>query len=134
MSGPHDHQPLQGSPADTATGTASAIVDTRLHRARITMLHPSRTVIVGSGQRLQIDHEGVSRHALSHARLVVSPSPEAATDAELQRTLAQWAGRATALRVHEVVRLGEEATRTVRLTDPHHGHAPVWLPATSPAG
>lgn len=131
MSGPRDHQPLQGSLPDTATATASAIVETRLHRARITMLHPSRIVIVGSGQRLQIDHEGVSRHALSHARLVVSPPSEAATDAELQRTLARWAGRATPLRVDEVVHIGEGATRTLRLIDPQHVHADVWLPATN---
>lgn len=133
MSGPPDHQPLQGNLADTATDTASAIVDTRLDRAQIAMLHPSRIVIVGSGQRLQIDHEGVSRHALSHARLVVSPPPEATTDAELQHTLSRWAGRATALRVHEIVHIGEETTRTVRLTDPQHVRADVWLPATSVA-
>lgn len=131
MSGPPDHQSLQGNLPNTATDAASAIVDTRLDRGRITMLHPSRIVIVGSGQRLQIDHDGVSRHALSHARLVVSPSPEVATDAELQRTLARWAGRGTLLRVHEVVHVGEGATGTVRLTAPQHGQAAVRLPATN---
>lgn len=128
MSAPHDHRPLQEILRDSLTETASAIVDTTLDRAQITMLHPHRIVIVGSGRRLRIDHEGVGRHELSHARLVVSPPPEAATDAELQRTLARWAGEATALQVHEVAHLGEGVTRTVRLTDPQHVHADLPLP------
>lgn len=128
MSGPHQHQPLQGSLADSATNTASAIVDTTLDRAQITMLHPHRIVIVGSGRRLRIDHEGIGCYELSHARLVVSPPPGAATDAGLQRTLARWAGEATALQVHEVAHIGEGATRTVGLTDPQHVHADLSLP------
>lgn len=132
MPAPHDHQPLQDLP-DSPTQTASAIVDTTLDRAQITMLHPHRVVIVGSGRCLRIDHEGVGFHELSHVRLVVSPPPEAATDAELQRTLARWAGEATALQAHEVAHIAEDVTRTVRLTDPHYVHADLSLPGADVA-
>lgn len=80
-------------------------------------------MVVGAGQRLHIDHRGVTAHALSGLRVIVSPPPQAASDVDLQRTLGRWAGQGTALHVREVVPSGEDARRTVQLSDPDHARA-----------
>lgn len=109
----------------SVTAGGPAIVATMLDRARITMLHPSRIVVVGAGRRLWVDLCGVTRHELAQVRLVLSPPPEAAADTDLQRTLARWAGGATTLHVHELVYPGDRVARRVRFTDSESVHADV---------
>lgn len=101
----------------SAASTSSALIETMLREARITVLHPTRLVLLGDGQRLRIDHRGVSRQTLSGLRLALPLPSEALTDEELQRVLAHWAGGGTALHVHEVVRAGDDFARTLYLTD-----------------
>lgn len=101
----------------TAAVSAAALIETSLYQARITVLHPSRVVIVGDGQRVRIDHQGVTRQGLSDLRLALPVPQEATVDQLLQGTLGRWAGRGTALSVHEVVHSGQRFTRTVQLTD-----------------
>lgn len=129
MPAPHHHDSPQGEMPDSVTAGGSAIVATTLDRARITMLHPSRIVVVGAGRRLWIDLCGVTRHEFAQVRLVLLPPPEAAADAELQRTLARWAGGATTLHVHELIHPGDRDIRRVRFTDPESVHADVLAPA-----
>lgn len=116
MPPPEDERPLADVPAAAAVATA-ALIETTLHRARILVLHPTRVVIVGDGRRLRIDHGGVTRQALTGLRLVLPLPAEASADAPLQETLARWAGQATELHVHELVRSGEGFARSLHLTD-----------------
>jgi hypothetical protein len=97
--------------------TASALIETSLHEARITVLHPTRLVLVGDGQRVRIDSRGVSRQALTGLRIALPLPSEALTDEPLQGALAHWAGRGVELHAHEVVRSGDRFARTLHLTD-----------------
>lgn len=106
-----------GFATSPAAMAAAALIDTTLHHARITVLHPNRIVIVGDGHRLRIDHRGVTRQGLSGLRLALPLSQEATGDELLQGTLARWAGLGADLHVHEAVRSGERFTRTVHLSD-----------------
>lgn len=101
----------------TAALSAAALIETSLHQARIMVLHPSRVVIVGDGQRVRIDHQGVTRQGLCDLRLALPMPQDATVDQLLQGTLGRWAGLGTELSVHEVVHSGQRFTRTVHLTD-----------------
>lgn len=107
-----DVPPLGG--AATVSGT---LIETALPNSRITVLAPSRVVVVGDGLRLRIDRDGVHRQPLRDVRLVLPMPADAITDLDLQRTLAQWAGRAVSLHAHELVRSGEGFSRTLHLSD-----------------
>ena len=60
VSSPEHDLPFAESAA-AAASAPSALIETTLQRARISVLHPSRVVIVGDGLRLRIDHHGVTR-------------------------------------------------------------------------
>lgn len=101
-----------------ATGTLSgALIETTLPDSRITVLAPSRLVLVGEGLRLRIDHRGVRRQPLSEVRLVLPMPEDAISDVDLQRRLARWAGQAVSLHAHELVRSDEGFARTLHLVD-----------------
>lgn len=119
---PESHGPFAEPPA-AAPDVASTLIETTLHRAHITVLHPSRIVIVGDGQRLRIDRHGVTRQALTALRLTLPLSAAATIDELLQGTLARWAGQATELCVHELVRSGQRFTRSWHLADVAGAHA-----------
>lgn len=107
-----------GAPPPAAAPTAfGALVETTLHDAHIAVLAPTRLVLVGAGLRLRIDHRGVRRQSLSEVRLALPMPDGALTDPDLQHTLASWAGDATNLHAHELVRSGDRFARTLHLTD-----------------
>lgn len=111
-------------PAPGAAATLSGtLIETTLPDSRITVLAPSRVVLVGDGLRLRIDHGGVHRQPLSGVRLVLPMPDDAVADVELQRTLARWAGMAVSLRACELVRSGAGFARSLNLADAHGTHA-----------
>lgn len=122
MSPRKPHQPTRAATGSSGGGP-SALVTTTLHDARITEVHPSRLVIVGQGQRLRIDHDGVTRQPLSDVRLTLPLTAEGTADAGLQRVLASWAGGGMPLRVQDVARCGAHFSRVVHLTDVDGLHA-----------
>lgn len=132
MTSPEDHRPAGPSPEATATAT-SALIETTLHDARIAVLHPTRIVLVGDGQRLRIDLRGVQRQRLRDLRVAMPAPPDATANSELQRRLAEWAGASVPLHVHELVRSGDGFLRTLHLTDAdgrqavlHQGRGYSW--------
>ncbi len=110
----HEVPPLAPEGAATLSGS---VIETTLRHSRITVLAPSRVVVVGEGLRLRIDRDGVHRQPLREVRLVLPMPDDAITDLDLQRTLAQWAGGGVGLHAHELVRSGEGFARTLHLTD-----------------
>lgn len=116
VSSPEHDLPFAESAA-AAASAPSALIETTLQRARISVLHPSRVVIVGDGLRLRIDHHGVTRQRLADVRLTLPVPGQATVDPDLQQTLARWAGHGTELDVHELVRSGQAFTRQVHLVD-----------------
>lgn len=112
--------PGPGIPAPGADAAVSgALIETTLTDSRITVLAPSRIVLVGEGLRLRIDHRGVDRQPLSAVRLMLPMPADAIADADLQRTLARWAGDAVSLHAHDVVRSAHGFARTLNLADGH---------------
>lgn len=118
MASPDDFEPDAPPPAPGGAATVSGtLIETTLPNSRITVLAPSRVVVVGDGRRLRIDRDGVHRQPLRDVRLVLPMPDDAITDLDLQRTLAQWAGRGVSLHAHELVRSGEGFSRILHLTD-----------------
>lgn len=107
----------------TTAALSGALIETTLPDSRITVLAPSRVVLVGDGLRLRIDHRGVHRQPLSGVRLVLPMPDDAVADVELQRTLARWAGMAVSLRACELVCSGAGFARSLHLTDAHGARA-----------
>lgn len=114
---PPSDEPNPGSPPETAATLSGTLIETTLPDSRITVLAPSRMVLVGQGLRLRIDHRGVHRQPLSEVRLVLPMPEDAISDVDLQRTLARWAGKSATLHAHELVRSDEGFARTLHLVD-----------------
>lgn len=112
----------------------SALVETMLHQARIMQLQPSHLVVVGDGQRVWINHDGVCRQQMVDVRIVAPMPADGTANAQLQRILADWAGGATRLRVRESAHSGQALLHTVRLSDATPLHVTLRQASGHPDG
>lgn len=118
-------QSMWGQPDDEPSAAAEAqlaelsgLVETTLDRARIAVLHPHRLVLTGAeGARASIGLGGVTREALSDARMSVPLPAQATADAALERTLARWAGVGEVLRARVVHGPGGAFVHALQLAD-----------------